>query len=207
MTKIQRLVFIVLFAALGALTAHAQKTLHLDVYTACEDGWRVDSTVVSGQTEAILIDTQYLKTEATKLADRITASGKKLKAIIVTHPHDEHYLGIGTLHQRFPNGPIYMSSDALEDFKQKSPDALAGMKKYVPAEVPESSPTGEVFPPMHFTVDGQSVELMQGQGDDSKTSNTYIWIPPSERLSPATWYLTASTYGSPTQMSRAAQLG
>lgn len=177
MIKIHHPLFIVLLATLGTSGVPAQRPLHLDVYTAGEAGWRVDSTLIYGNTEAILVDTQYLRSEANKLADRVTATGTRLKAIIITHPHDDHYMGVGTLHERFPKVPIYMSAAALEDFNQKSADSLAGMKKYLQAEAPASLPVPEVFPTTHFVIDGQPVELMQGQGDEAKTSSTYLWIP------------------------------
>jgi len=169
-----------LFASLilvVSTTTSAQRRLPLDVYVADDNGWCVTSTLIYGITEAVLIDTQYYKSHAAKLADRVAATGARLKAIIITHPHDDHYMGSATIHERFPDTPIYMTAAALEDFKQKSAGAITGMKKYVPAETPDTLPLPQILPTPHLLVDGQAVEVMQGQGDDLNVTNSYVWIP------------------------------
>lgn len=152
-------------------------SLKLDVYTSSDKSFCVNSTIIYGKTESILIDTQYYKSEAAKLADRIAATGTHLKAVIITHAHDDHYMGSEIIHERFPDAPIYMSAAALEQFKNESPSELAGQKKYNPAETPDSLPSPEVLPMTHFLVDGQAVEIMQGEGDESKSTNSFVWIP------------------------------
>lgn len=169
-----------LFAALipvVSATTIAQHRLHLDVYVADDNGWCVTSTLIYGKTEAILVDTQYYKSHAAKLADRIAGTGTRLKAIIITHPHDDHYMGSATIHERFPDTPIYLTVAALEDFRQKSPGAITGMKKYVPAESPDTLPLPQVLPTSSLFVEGQAVEVRQGQGDDLNVTNSYVWIP------------------------------
>jgi len=163
----------------GAPQAHSAPAakLRLDVYTSSEKTFCVGSTIIYGKTESILIDTQYYKSEAARVADRIAATGTRLKAIIITHAHDDHYMGAEIIHERFPQAPIYMSAPALEQFKQESAEELSGQKQYVPDETPDSLASPEVLPTTHFVVDGQDVEIMQGQGDEVKTTNSFVWIP------------------------------
>jgi glyoxylase-like metal-dependent hydrolase (beta-lactamase superfamily II) len=53
------------------------------------------STLITGATEAVLIDAQYLKDDIRDLGDLIERTGKKLTTIYVTHDHQDHYLGSG----------------------------------------------------------------------------------------------------------------
>ena len=160
-----------------AAGAQARPKLHLEVYTASTDGWCVTSTLIYGKTESILIDTQSGKSDAVALADRIAATKTHLRAIIITHPHDDHYLGAGTIVERFPGTPVYMTADALEQFHRKSPGAMAWFKANLPSELPAPLPTPQLLTTDHFLVDGQKIELMQGQGDELTSRNTYVWIP------------------------------
>src|SRR5207253_10613816 len=91
--------------------------LELDVYTATPEGLGVTSTLISGPTEAILVDAQFRKSDAEKVADKVVASDKKLKAIFVTHAHPDHYFGTAVLRKRFPGVPVYMTAAALKEFK------------------------------------------------------------------------------------------
>lgn len=59
--------------------------LALDVYTADTSAFGVTSTLISGRTEAILVDAQFTISDARQLAERIAAKGKRLKAIVITH--------------------------------------------------------------------------------------------------------------------------
>ncbi len=157
--------------------AEAQ-ALHLLVQVAPEDSFGVTSTLIVGRTEAILIDTQYHISEASKLADRIAASGRRLKAIFITHPDEDHYFGSAVIHQRFPDAPIYMTADALAHFDATSSRKLASAKKYAPTEIPDSLPRPTVLPQTRLTVDGEVIEIVPDlQGDVLERTNSFVWIP------------------------------
>jgi len=158
--------------------AAAPEPLHLEVFTGNEDSWGVTSTLICGKTEAILVDGQFRISQAKKLADRVAATGRHLKAIIITHPDDDHYLGTAVLHERFPHAPIYMTAAALEEFKRTSGAYLAMQRAKAPSETPDSLPMPEVLPATIFSVDGQAAEVIKDfQGDVLKSMNSFIWVP------------------------------
>jgi glyoxylase-like metal-dependent hydrolase (beta-lactamase superfamily II) len=69
------------------------ETLHLDVFIGAADSLDVTSALIYGKSEAILVDCQFRISEAKKLADQVAARGRRLKAIIITHPDNDHYIG------------------------------------------------------------------------------------------------------------------
>ena len=83
--------------------------LNLDVYT-CEafelpHGGTFSpttSTLITGATEAVLVDTQYREPDVDEVVRRIEASGKTLTTIFVTHGHFDHYFGLETLLKHYP---------------------------------------------------------------------------------------------------------
>src|SRR2546423_14539201 len=114
----KRNAFAGLFLAISVPAAKAAAVdLQLDAYTAPAEGLGVTSTLISGPTEAILVDAQFRNSDAEKVADKVVASGKKLKAIFVTHAHPDHYFGTAVLRRRFPGVPGYMSKAALQEVK------------------------------------------------------------------------------------------
>lgn len=157
--------------------AASSDALHLDVFTGA-GSWNVTSTLIYGKSEAILVDSQLRISQAKKLADQIATRERRLKAIIITHPDEDHYFGMEVLHERFPETPIYMTAAALEQFKRTSSGALAYFKKRAPSETPDSIPTPEVLPTTIFTVDGETVDVIKDfQGDVLKPTNSFLWIP------------------------------
>jgi glyoxylase-like metal-dependent hydrolase (beta-lactamase superfamily II) len=154
------------------------ETLHLDVFIGAADSWDVTSTLIYGKSEAILVDCQFRISQAKKLADQVAARGRRLKAIIITHPDNDHYIGTAVLRERFPDTPIYMTAAALEEFRRTSGAALAAMKASAPSETPDSLPTPDVLPATILTVDGETVEVIKDlQGDVLKPTNSFLWIP------------------------------
>jgi glyoxylase-like metal-dependent hydrolase (beta-lactamase superfamily II) len=76
------------------------------------------SVLISGPTEAVLIDAQYLKDDVRDLGDLIERTGKKLTTIYITHAHADHYGGSGVLQQRFPEAKTVALPDVIDNFKE-----------------------------------------------------------------------------------------
>src|ERR1041385_8320283 len=112
------LIFLLLGLTPHAARLHAESKLRLQVFVADSNSYCVTSTVISGEHEAILVDAQMHLSEAVKVADQLAASGKRLNAIIITHPDPDHYLCMGLWKAKFPSTPIYMSRNALKEFKR-----------------------------------------------------------------------------------------
>ncbi|MEU2337254.1 MBL fold metallo-hydrolase [Streptomyces sp. NPDC006654] len=76
------------------------------------------ATLVSGATEAVLIDALYLKDDVQDLGDLIERTGKKLTTIYITHDHADHYLGFGPLLERFPEARCVALPHVIESMKE-----------------------------------------------------------------------------------------
>jgi len=59
--------------------------------------------LISGRRDAVLVDALFTKDEARDLGNWIAASGKNLTTVYITHGHSDHYFGLTTLLQQFPD--------------------------------------------------------------------------------------------------------
>ncbi len=73
-----------------------------EIYTGTPEGGNVDSVVVVGERNAVLIDTQFSPENATALADLIEGTGRQLETVFITHAHPDHFSGLPIIRERFP---------------------------------------------------------------------------------------------------------
>ena len=76
------------------------------------------STLITGATEAVLIDAQYLKDDVRDLGDLIERTGKKLTTIYITHAHADHYAGFVPLLERFPGARAVALPNVIEGMRE-----------------------------------------------------------------------------------------
>ncbi|MEM1264470.1 MAG: MBL fold metallo-hydrolase [Pseudomonadota bacterium] len=74
-----------------------------EIFTADLWGAAVGSAIIVGEESAVLIDAQLTMPNATRLADVIAATGKRLETICITHVHPDHHLGLAAIMDRFPD--------------------------------------------------------------------------------------------------------
>ena len=86
----------------SALTAaHAQQPLTVKVYNADGNSFNVNSTLVYGQKEAMVIDAGFTRADALRIAANVLDSGKQLTTIYVSQADPDYYFGVETLKEIF----------------------------------------------------------------------------------------------------------
>ena len=175
---VERVLGCLLLLAVAASPARAG-TLAVDTYTADTAGIGVTSTLIYGEHEAILVDAQFRNSDAEQLAARIAAKGRHLKAILITHPHFDHYFGTGILLEHFPGTPVYATQAQIDFIHKTLAPTIARLKPRFGAELPTEVPIPTLLPGTGFTVDGEAVEFVPDQQGDTgpKPANGYVWIP------------------------------
>jgi len=172
------LAFCCSLAALGASasTASAESKLAVEVVTASPQGFLVNSTLVTGEKDAVLIDGQLTLADAHRLVGAILDAKKNLTTVYVTHWHPDHYFGLVVVKQAFPKVKIVAQ-----------PVTVAEIKKTWQAKVKQWSPMfGDNLPqkpviPAPLTgntimLEGQALEV-HGPVQGDAPSNSYVWIP------------------------------
>jgi glyoxylase-like metal-dependent hydrolase (beta-lactamase superfamily II) len=83
------------------------------------------STLIYGKRDAVLVDAFMTIEQASHLADWVASKNKNLTTIYITHGHGDHWFGVGTLLERFPNASVVATPNTVTVMRQNaSPEAL-----------------------------------------------------------------------------------
>src|SRR5713101_3741724 len=86
----------------------------------------ISSTLISGERDAVLVDTPITVEQASALVNWVVASGKNLPTIYATLGHGDHFFGTSTVMKRFPGARFVARPDVIEVMRQQaSPKSLA----------------------------------------------------------------------------------
>jgi len=101
------------------------------------------STLIYGTRDAVLVDAFMTVKQANALADWVAAKARSLTTIYITHGHGDHWFGVGTLLERFPNAKAVATPKVVKTMSQNaSPEVLA---KFWKAGFPDQIPDKLVF--------------------------------------------------------------
>src|SRR5207249_10902588 len=86
----------------------------------------ISSTLISGERDAVLVDTPITVEQARELVNWIAARGKNLTTIYATHGHGDHFFGASTVLERFPGARFVARPEVIKIMlQQASPESLA----------------------------------------------------------------------------------
>ena len=97
------------------------------------------STLIYGERDAVLVDAFMTVAQANALADWVAAHRKNLTSIYITHGHGDHWFGVGTLLERFPNAKAVATPNTVKVMHgNASPENLeGGWKVGFPGQIPD----------------------------------------------------------------------
>jgi glyoxylase-like metal-dependent hydrolase (beta-lactamase superfamily II) len=86
----------------------------------------ISSTLISGERDAVLVDTPITVEQARAVTNWVVASGKNLTTIYATHGHGDHFFGTSTVLERFPGAHFVALPNVIKIMRQQaSPESLA----------------------------------------------------------------------------------
>ena len=148
--------------------------LKLQVYNASENAFGVASVIVSGKTDAVLIDGQFTLADAEKVAQELKNSGKKLTVIYVSYGDPDFYFGLEVFKKYFPEVTVYAAPATIEHIKataQKKLDVWGGQ---LGNKVTSNVILPQVLKGNSIELEGQKLEII---GLEEFPAKTFVWIP------------------------------
>lgn len=149
--------------------------LSLKVYNANSNSFHVNSTLVYGETEAVVIDAGFTKADALRIAANVLDSGKKLTTIFISQADPDFYFGVETLKQFFPEAQVITTPAVRKVIEKKMAGKLAFWGPKMGNNAPKNPILPKEFTATSFTVDGYAIEIKATTGP--LAHRPYLWIP------------------------------
>jgi glyoxylase-like metal-dependent hydrolase (beta-lactamase superfamily II) len=155
--------------------AQAAQPLQVKVYNAEGNSFHVNSTLVFGEKEAMVIDAGFTRADALRIAANVLDSGKALKTIYVSQADPDYYFGVETLKEIFPQADVVTTPAVLEKINAKLAGKLAFWGPKMGANAPRTPVLPRAIAGNTLSVDGQVVEIRGTTG--VLAHRPYAWIP------------------------------
>lgn len=174
--KIGRLLVMLVVLAVRSVPAAATQ-LHLQVFTSPPDGISVNSTLIYGEKDAILVDAQFRLSDAHRVVAAILESKKNLTTVYVTHPHPDHYFGLVVLRQAFPNAKFVALPKVVDGIKASWQNRVNAWKPQYGDNIPSDPIIPDVLEGHTLTLEGETLQVFGPLQGDSAGDNSFVWIP------------------------------
>ena len=103
-----------------------------------EQDFAVNSWLVPTSHGIVVIDTQFTVAEASKLVEAVAQTHRPLKAIIITHPHPDHYNGTCEL-LKVARVPVYATQATIDGIRATAESKRAQWKPAYGKDYPDTT--------------------------------------------------------------------
>lgn len=172
------LIFLILwpFAAAGG-----QQGFSIKVFTSPDDQFWVNSVVIEGDHEVMLVDAQLTKTNAERVLEEIKKTKKPLSIIYITHEHADHFLGLEVFKEAYPGVRIIATPAVVARINMVYQEKIEKWKKILGTSATSHAVAIEKFDGNSIEFEGVKIEVLKNiQGDTDE--NTMLWIPGQRTL-------------------------
>jgi glyoxylase-like metal-dependent hydrolase (beta-lactamase superfamily II) len=159
------------------VNTHGRSLFSTKVFFSDESGFEVASVIVTGKTEAVLIDAQWTLSNAHRVIAEILETGKYLRTIYITHAHPDHYFGLGTISEAFPEARVIALPSVATLINKQFFGKIEYWEKVIGVmNVPRKTAKIEPLVENYFQLEGERIEIVPEVMGDMK-HNTVVWIP------------------------------
>src|ERR1700676_2990183 len=114
LTACAAMISLLLLISCPSAFASSQHGFSIKVFTSPVDQFAVNSVIVEGEHEVMLVDAQLTKTSADKVLQEIKETKKPLSIIYITHEHADHFLGLEVFNEAYPGVGIIASAAVVD---------------------------------------------------------------------------------------------
>ena len=153
-----------------------QQVLKVEVFNPGDSGiFAVSSELLTGATDAVLVDAQFSTADAAKLVELIKASGKKLTTIYISHGDPDFYFGLETLHAAFPDAQILATPQTVAHIQASKDEKLKIWGPQLGANAPKQLLVPSPLQGNSLLLEGQELKVIGLDG--ASPQRTALWVP------------------------------
>jgi glyoxylase-like metal-dependent hydrolase (beta-lactamase superfamily II) len=136
------------------------------------------STLIHGARDAILVDTFLTAEQSQTLLDWVTAKGKNLTAIYITHGHGDHFFGLAPLLERFPHAKALAIPEVVGDMKATLSSASLDTfwRRLFPGQISERLIVADPLDGDELEIEGHKLVVVDAGRTDAAHS-TCLHVP------------------------------
>ena len=161
--------------------AAGRRAFSIKVITSLDDQFWVNSVIIEGTDEVMLVDAQLTKTNAERVLQEIKETKKPLSIIYITHEHADHFLGLEVFKEAYPGVRIIANSTVVDRADKVYQQKIDKWQKILGSGATSRVVAIEKFDGNFIAFDGSQIEVLKHlQGDTDE--NTMLWIPGQRTL-------------------------
>jgi glyoxylase-like metal-dependent hydrolase (beta-lactamase superfamily II) len=156
--------------------AGGQQGFSIKVFTSRDDQFWVNSVIIEGTYEVMLVDAQLTKTNAERVLQEIKETKKPLSIIYITHEHADHFLGLEVFKKAYPGVRIIANSAVVDRINEVYQAKIDKWKATLGSGATSQVVAIEKFDGDFIKFESSEIEFLKNiQGDTDE--NTMLWIP------------------------------
>ena len=155
----------------------AESKLSWKHFPAGSTGFFRAPVLLSGPTEALLIDGGFSYPDGRAVAAAIKATGKKLTAIYVSQSDPDYYFSLKPIREAFPEVKVIAATATIEAIKGSVEKKLEVWGPQLKENGPQTMADvvlPEAFDGPSLSVDGETIEIVAAEG---LANRRYLWVP------------------------------
>src|ERR1700674_400299 len=154
----------------------SQHGFSIKVFTSPDDQFWVNSVIIEGVHEVMLVDAQLTKTSAEKVLQEIKETKKPLSIIYITHEHADHFLGLEVFKEAYPRVRIIANSAVVDRINKVYQEKIDKWKTILGPGATSRVVAISKFDDNFIKFEGSKIEILKDmQGDTDE--NSMLWIP------------------------------
>ena len=168
--------YAIALTTLAATSVASAQDLKIQNFLAKPEHFGVTSTLIEGDKEVLLVNAQFSKSEALRIAADILDRGKTLKTIFVSYGDPDFYFGLDVFKQYFPTVQIIATPETVKHIQDTQALKVAYWGPQMGANAPSKIIVPQAYTAKTLKLENESIEI-KGQKE-----LTYLWLPSAKAV-------------------------
>lgn len=177
------LALVALLLAAPAVAQADEPPLTVQVLRTSEGSLHVNSALIMGEREAVLVDPPFTLADAHRVTGMVLDSGKTLTHIFITHDHPDHFFAMEVLEEAFPDAEIVAHETVVADIWRSLPFKVARWSPMLADNGPAYPSAPHALTSDVIMLEGHELRVLGPMQGDHRNS-TALWVPEIRALLP-----------------------